>query len=186
MKNNFVVKMILDLINRRTKMKRIHILTSGFISGLLVLIFSLDIIGGLTSKVRNLELKNILLTTELKQLEIRREDSEFIVTATMYSPTLAQCDATPNITADGTKINPKLASNYRYVALSRDLLKRWGGPFNYGEYITIEGTQNGNHDGIFQIRDTMNPKYIKYVDFLVTEGTNPFKYNEIKITKLDN
>ena len=51
-------------------MKRIHILTSGFTSGLLVLIFSLDIIGGLTSKVRNLELKNILLTTELKQLEI--------------------------------------------------------------------------------------------------------------------
>ena len=186
MKNNFVVKTILDLINRRTKMKRIHILTSGFISGLLVLIFSLDIIGGLTAKVRNLELKNILLTTELKQLEIRREENVFTVTGTMYSPTLAQCDNTPNITADGTKINPKLASNYRYVALSRDLLKRWGGPFNYGEYITIEGTQNGNHDGVFQIRDTMNPKYIKYVDFLVTEGTNPFKYNEIKITKIDD
>jgi hypothetical protein len=149
------------------------------------MIFSLNIIGGLTTKVRHLELKNMVLTTELEQLEIRRASNEFIVTGTMYSPTLAQCDATPNITADGTRINPNNASQYRYVALSRDLLKRWGGPFSYGEYITIEGTENGKHDGVFQIRDTMNPKYIKYVDFLVTEGTKMFKYNEIKITKLE-
>ena len=141
-------------------MKRIHILTSGFISGLLVLIFSLDIISGLTAKVRNLELKNMLLTTELEQLEIRRESNEFIVTGTMYSPTLAQCDATPNITADGTRINPKHASQYRYVALSRDLLERWGGPFQYGEYIAVEGTQRGMHDGIWQVRDTMSPKWL--------------------------
>ena len=186
MKNNFVVKTILDLINRRIKMKHIHILISSFISGLLVLIFSLDIIGGLTAKIRNLELKNMVLSTELEQLEIRREDSEFIVTATMYSPTRAQCDATPNITADGTKINPKIASNYRYVALSRDLLERWGGPFEYGEYIAIEGTNNGKHDGVWQVRDTMNPKWIKRLDFLMTNGTKPFKYNEIKITKLDS
>ena len=87
------------------------------------------------------------------------------VTVTTYNPTVRQCDSTPNITADGTRINPKHASSYRYVALSRDLLKRWGGPFNYGEYITVEGTKNGQHDGIWQVRDTMN--------------------NVIKITKLN-
>ena len=167
-------------------MKHIHIVASGFISGLVILLFSLNIIASLRGKIDDLESRNMLLSTELDKLEIRRASSEFIVTGTMYSPTRAQCDATPNITADGTKINPKHASSYRYVALSRDLLERWGGPFDYGEYITVEGTKNGQHDGIWQVRDTMNPKWLKRVDFLLTSGTRPFKYNEIKITKLDS
>ena len=165
-------------------MKHIHIAISGFVSGLVILSFSLNIITGLWIKVRDLEFENRSLSTELEQMEIRR--AEFTVTGTMYSPTRAQCDATPNITADGTKINPKHASQYRYIALSRDLLNRWGGPFQYGEYVAIEGTQNGKHDGIWQVRDTMNPKWIKRVDFLVTNGTRPFKYSEIKITKLNS
>jgi 3D (Asp-Asp-Asp) domain-containing protein len=167
-------------------MKHIHIVTSGFISGLVILLFSLNIITGLDAEIRDLELQNMMLTTKVEHMEIRREPSEFIVTGTMYSPTRAQCDATPNITADGTKINPKHASNYRYVALSRDLLERWGGPFQYGEYIAVEGTQRGKYDGIWQVRDTMNPKWLKRVDFLVTNGTQPFKYDEIKIVKLDS
>ena len=61
------------------------------------------------------------------------------VTVTTYNPTREQCDDTPNITADGTKIKTWRATEYRYVALSRDLLSRWGGPFNYGDYIVIEG-----------------------------------------------
>ena len=166
-------------------MKHIHIVTSGFISGLVILLFSLNIITGLDAEIRDLELQNMMLTTKVEHMEIRRESSEFIVTGTMYSPTLAQCDATPNITADGTKINPNHASQYRYVALSRDLLERWGGPFQYGEYIAVEGTQRGKHDGIWQVRDTMSPKWLKRVDFLVTNGTRPFKYDEIKIVKLE-
>ncbi len=167
-------------------MKHIHIVISGFISGMVILLFSLNIITGLDAEIRDLELQNMILTGKLDQIEIRRASNEFIVTGTMYSPTRAQCDATPNITADGTKINPKHASQYRYVALSRDLLERWGGPFQYGEYIAVEGTQRGKHDGIWQVRDTMNPKWLKRVDFLVTNGTRPFKYDEIKIVKLDS
>ena len=167
-------------------MKHISMVISSFISGLIILSFSLNIISSLRAKVNNLELKNMVLSTELDQIEIRRASSEFIVTGTMYSPTRAQCDNTPNITADGTKINPKHASQYRYVALSRDLLERWGGPFEYGEYIAVEGTRRGQHDGVWQVRDTMNPKWLKRVDFLMTNGTRPFKYNEIKITKLDS
>jgi 3D (Asp-Asp-Asp) domain-containing protein len=165
-------------------MKHVHIVISGFVSGLVILSFSLNIITDLWLKVRDLELKNNVLSTELEQMEIRR--AEFTVTGTMYSPTLEQCDATPNITADGTKINPKIASKYRYVALSRDLLNRWGGPFEYGEYVAIEGTNNGKHDGVWQVKDTMSPKWIKRIDFLMTNGTKPFKYNEIKITKLNS
>ena len=167
-------------------MKHIYMMASGFISGLVILLFSLDIVDSLGTKIRYLKLENMMLSTKLEQLEIRKQASEFTVTGTMYSPTLAQCDATPNITADGTRINPKKASQYRYVALSRDLLNRWGGPFKYGEYVAIEGTSNGKHDGVWQVRDTMSPKWVKRIDFLMTNGTKPFKYNEIKITKLNS
>jgi 3D (Asp-Asp-Asp) domain-containing protein len=103
----------------------------------------------------------------------------FDVTVTTYNPTRQQCDSTPNITADGTKINPKRATQYRYVALSRDLLSRWGGPFNYGDYIVIEGTDGW--DGVYQVRDTMNPKWVKRVDILTTNSK--FKYNNITMYK---
>ena len=103
----------------------------------------------------------------------------FNVTVTTYNPTKAQCDDTPNITADGTKIKPWKATQYRYVALSRDLLSRWGGPFDYGDYIVIEGT--GKWDGVYQVRDTMNPKWVKRVDILTTNSR--FKYNNITMYK---
>ena len=101
------------------------------------------------------------------------------VTVTTYNPTKEQCDNTPNITADGTKIKPCRATDYRYVALSRDLLSRWGGPFEYGDYIVIEGTDGW--DGIYQVRDTMNPKWTNRVDILTTNSR--FKYNNITMYK---
>ena len=101
------------------------------------------------------------------------------VTVTTYNPTTEQCDSTPNITADGTTIKPWRATDYRYVALSRDLLSRWGGPFEYGDYIVIEGT--GKWDGIYQVRDTMNPKWTNRVDILTTNSR--FKYNNITMYK---
>ena len=103
----------------------------------------------------------------------------FDVTVTTYNPTRQQCDSTPNITADGTKINPRKATQYRYVALSRDLLDRWGGPFDYGDYIVIEGTDGW--DGIYQVRDTMNPKWTNRVDILTTNSR--FKYKNITMYK---
>ena len=101
------------------------------------------------------------------------------VTVTTYNPTKEQCDSTPNITADGTRIKPWRATDYRYVALSRDLLSRWGGPFEYGDYIVIEGTDGW--DGIYQVRDTMNPKWTNRVDILTTNSR--FKYNNITLYK---
>ena len=105
------------------------------------------------------------------------ELQEFDVTVTMYHPTTHQTDSTPDITADGTKINIWKASEYRYVALSRDLIARWGGPFEYGDYIVIEGI--GEHSGIYQVRDTMNPKHTNRVDILKTPGSSQFKYTDV-------
>ena len=100
---------------------------------------------------------------------------EIDVTVTMYNPSPEQTDSTPNQTADGTIINPDRASEYRYVALSRDLLRRWGGPFNYGDYVMLKGTDG--YDGIYQVRDTMAPKFINRVDILRTEGSRLFKFD---------
>ena len=103
----------------------------------------------------------------------------FDVTVTTYNPTRKQTDSTPNETADGTIIKPWKATEYRYVALSRDLIARWGGPFEYGDYIVIEGTDGW--DGVYQVRDTMNPKWVKRVDILTTDSR--FKYTDVKMYK---
>jgi len=100
---------------------------------------------------------------------------EFDVVVTMYNPLSSQTDSTPNQTADGTIINPDRATEYRYVALSRDLIARWGGPFNYGDYVMLKGTDG--YDGIYQVRDTMNPKFINRVDILLTEGSKQFRFD---------
>ena len=115
------------------------------------------------------------------ELKKQMNMTEFEVTVTMYNPTRGQTDSTPNELADGTKINPNKASSYRYIALSRDLLSRWGGPFNYGDYVIVEGT--GKQDGVYQVRDTMNARFTKRVDILKDKGSRKFKYNNIKLYK---
>ena len=104
---------------------------------------------------------------------------EFDVTITMYNAVKGQTDSTPNQTADGTMIDPKRASEYRYVALSRDLIARWGGPFNYGDYVMLKGT-NG-YDGVYQVRDTMASKFINRVDILRTSGSKHFRFENITL-----
>ena len=109
------------------------------------------------------------------------ELQEFDVTVTMYHPIPNQTDSTPNITADGTKINPKKASSYRYIALSRDLLKRWGGPFDYGDFVVIEGA--GIYSGVYQVKDTMSPRFTNRVDILRSTGSKHFKYTNVTLYK---
>jgi len=103
------------------------------------------------------------------------------VTATMYKPHRVYTDDSPNILADGTKINIYKVNEYRYVALSRDLLHRWGGPFNYGDFIVVEGA--GDHSGVWRVKDTMHERWVNRLDFLMPLGTKPFKYEGVVIRK---
>ena len=105
------------------------------------------------------------------------------VDVTMYQPNEIQCDDTPNITADGTKIRISKASNYKFVALSRNLLKRWGGPFDYGDFVLLKGAEG--KDGVYQVRDTMNPKWVNVVDILESEHVQPYKFTGVHIYKLN-
>ena len=121
---------------------------------------------------------------------LRTELQEFykygvVVDVTMYRPNIRETDSTPNITADGTHIRISKASEYRYVALSRNLLKRWGGPFDYGDFILIKGTTDGHKDGVYNVRDTMNPKYVNYVDILESKHVQPYKYTDVHLYKMN-
>ena len=132
-----------------------------------------------SSKVEYLKLENERLSDELSHYN----KYGIAVDVTMYQPNTIQCDDTPNITADGTRIRISKASQYKFVALSRNLLKRWGGPFDYGDFILLKGA--GNKDGVYQVRDTMNPKWVNVVDILESENVQPYKYTDAQIFKLN-
>jgi len=105
------------------------------------------------------------------------------VDVTMYQPTHYQTDTSPDITADGTRIRISKASEYKFVALSRNLLKRWGGGFDYGDFIYIKGTKD--KDGVYQVRDTMNSKWVNIVDILESTHVQPYKYENVHIYKMN-
>ncbi len=104
------------------------------------------------------------------------------VTTTMYNAVIGQCDSDPLVTAGMYKIKLTMASDYRWVALSRDLLTRWGGNFKYGDKIKI--TNAGHKDGIYTIVDTMNKRFTNRMDILETEGTELYKFNNVKIERI--
>ena len=132
-----------------------------------------------TNEVDKLLVDNQKLHTELEQFYKYGVE----VNVTMYQPVYPQTDNTPDITADGTRIRINKASEYKFVALSRNLLKRWGGPFDYGDFILIKGTKN--KDGVYQVRDTMNPKWVNVVDILESFDVRPYKYENVHIYKMN-
>ena len=122
-------------------------------------------------------------TLQIKLAELRSEG--MAVTVTMYQPVRYQTDSTPNILADGTRIRTEKASNYKFIAVSRNLLKRWGGWLDYGDFVLLKGT-NGHKDGVYQVRDTMNKRFVNRIDVLETPGKKPYKYANAAIYKLSD
>ena len=132
-----------------------------------------------TEKIERLESENSSLRDELSHYD----EYGIVVDVTMYQPVYPQTDTTPDITADGTRIRISKASNYKFVALSRNLLKRWGGPFDYGDFVLLKGTEG--KDGVYQVRDTMNAKWVNVVDILESEHVLPYKFTGVHIFKLN-
>ena len=131
-----------------------------------------------SNQITELRLTNDNLKNRLSEYE----EYCIIVDVTMYQPVYPQTDKTPDITADGTRIRIHKASEYKFVALSRNLLKRWGGPFDYGDFILIKNA--GHKDGVYQVRDTMNPKWVNVVDILESTDVMPYKFTNAHIFKL--
>lgn len=101
----------------------------------------------------------------LKPNRLRRH-ATYTVTATVYEAVPGQTDDEPFVTADNSRIKPHYGSKKRWMALSRDLLKPWGGKFEYGDIIHVSGI-SPELDGIYTVHDTMNRRHRHCMDVLV-------------------
>ena len=134
---------------------------------------------------KNKQLQSVVRDNiELKQKLDKYETEGMNVTVTMYEPVRYQTDSTPNILADGTRIRVHKASEYRFIAVSRNLLKRHGGFLDYGDFILLKGT-NQKKDGVYQVRDTMNKRFVNRIDILESPGVRPYMFQEAQIVKTD-
>ncbi len=87
------------------------------------------------------------------------------VTATAYSAVPGQTDDEPFVTADNSTIPPDYDSRIHWLALSHDLLRRWGGPFDYGDTVRVSGI-SAALDGDYVVHDTMNRRHHHCLDVL--------------------
>jgi len=133
---------------------------------------------------KNKQLQALVSDNKVLKQKLEKYETEGMnVTVTMYEPVRYQTDSTPNILADGTRIRVHKASEYRFIAVSRNLLKRHGGFLDYGDFVLLKGT---NHkDGVYQVRDTMNKRFVNRIDILESPGVPPYMFQEAKIVKTD-
>ena len=103
------------------------------------------------------------------------------VKATMYHPVEEQCDDTPLITADGSKIDPYNVSNWNWIAVSQHMLTRNGGPLNYGDTVYIFGTKH--KDGMYVVKDCMHKRKTNQIDFLESLGTTQYRYDNVVLAR---
>ena len=138
----------------------------------------LDLLDTLQLEINNLngEIKDLL-----RQMDSMPEIIFQQVKATMYHPVEEQCDDTPLITADGSKINPYEVSNWNWIAVSQHMLTRNGGPLNYGDTVYIFGTEH--KDGVYVIKDCMNKRKTNQIDFLESLGTPQYRYDNVVIAR---
>jgi len=131
----------------------------------------------------NQKVNPFLVSMVIEKQDTIKAEPSYVVTATMYYPTTSQCDSDPLLTAGMYRIKPGKASEQKWIAMSRDMLKRWGGEFNYGDIVRIEGA--GHKDGEYKVVDTMNKRFKSRIDFLEDTGTKHYKFNNVKLTKVE-
>jgi 3D (Asp-Asp-Asp) domain-containing protein len=132
-----------------------------------------------TSLMKSITEENVALTETLAELK----SEGMAVTVTMYQPVRYQTDSTPNILADGTRIRTERASNYKFIAVSRNLWKRRGGWLDNGDFVLLRGTDH--KDGVYQVRDTMHKRWVNRVDILESGHVKPYKFTDAVLHKTD-
>lgn len=132
----------------------------------------------------------VATSTKVSDIERKiyvKSDTQVILDAlTVYNPSQAQCDQTPLITASNSRINTDelKKQNIRWMALSRDLLKRWKGSFHYGDTVLVTAG-DPQIDGLWVIKDTMNKRYKKRGDLLFdTDVRNLGKWKSVAVSKV--
>ena len=149
---------------------------------LLLMIYANAIVSTKFLNDKNIQLQSLVDENKRLAEKLYEYETEGMhVTVTMYQPVRNQTDSTPNILADGTRIRTREASNYKFIAVSRNLLKRWGGWLDYGDFVLLKGTTG--KDGVYQVRDTMNPRWVNRIDILESIDVKPYKFESAKIVK---
>ena len=103
----------------------------------------------------------------------------------IYHAVERQCDKTPTITGDGSKINVSSASDLRWIAISQEMLddeyrlklrlkkdstcELFKGRIQYGDTIWIESPYP-EINGWWVVHDAKNERYRNSIDFLQTVG----------------
>jgi len=137
---------------------------------LFVILFLSSVIGNQTFDKRPPEL------VELEESQSSDGQQVLKLWGSIYHAHSSQCDNTPFITANGSRIDPNDPGKHRYVALSRDLIRPFvtnhelygynpEARFQFGDTILVQGT--GKLDGHWIIVDSMNKRYQNRIDFLV-------------------
>jgi 3D (Asp-Asp-Asp) domain-containing protein len=125
----------------------------------------------------------LLLPSTIKQGEARINSTitelvSELVTVTTYTPSVEECDSTPNITASGFKIDTLNPKRHKVIAVSRDLKRKW----KFGTKIKVTGI--GKYSGTYIVKDVMNKRFKKRIDILVGKQDKQFKFTNIKISKI--
>ena len=89
------------------------------------------------------------------------------VRTTYYNPVESQCDSTPLITADGSRINKEKLKmkKIKWIAISPDLLVE----YPLGTKVSITSKKYPEISGIYEIHDVMNPRFKYSIDILSHE-----------------
>lgn len=126
-----------------------------------------------TYKIIDTEKNQEPITLDFKTFNIEN------ITVTVYHPVKWQTDNTPNIVASGKKFDVNRASDYKWLAISRDLHVRWGGMLDFGDLVFLDNA--GKLTGWYYVEDTMNARFTKRVDVLMTPGSPLEKYTNASL-----
>jgi len=106
------------------------------------------------------------------------------VKVTMYHPVKEQTNENPDIVADNTRFDVTKATELEWIALSRDLHTRWGGPLAFNDIVYLE--VSGNPGRFFKVKDIMNKRFTMRVDILETPGTPLYKFPLANLYKVQH
>lgn len=86
------------------------------------------------------------------------------VAASVYFPDENQTDDSPLVTADGSRINHRHVKKQRWLAVSRNLLRK--NKIQFGDSVFVSGISD-ELDGYYEVHDTMNKRLKNTIDILV-------------------
>lgn len=86
-----------------------------------------------------------------------------VVTVTSYNPHVSQTDDGPCVGASSRNLCRAAREGDRVIALSRDLLARWGGPYRWHDKVKLT-SDVPQCNGVFSVEDTLHRRFTNRAD----------------------